>query len=154
MMKRFFPEVNESRSTNISISRTHLCAWLGWRCWRSESYRCLSNSGSDQVSIGTYDRKSYLPSKAYMPHPRISSIMSVLVHALNLRSSADEKVDLAQSGKCRLSETSQRRWLECNLTRDHFRTPWCSLMVVLLWTFGRHQLRLCMCYVNLSAFFY
>ena len=153
-MKRFFPEVNESRSTNISISRTHLCAWLGWRCWRSESCRCLSNSGSDQVSIGTYDRKSYLPSKAYMPHPRISSIMSVLVHALNLRSSADEKVDLAQSGKCRLSETSQRRWLECNLTRDHFRTPWCSLMVVLLWTFGRHQLRLCMCYVNLSAFFY
>ena len=89
----------------------------------SESRRCWSNSGSDQVSIGTYDRKSYMQSKAYMPHPRISLIMSVLVHALNLRSSADFLVDFSPSGKCQLSETSQRRWLECNLTRDHFRTP-------------------------------
>jgi hypothetical protein len=83
----------------------------------------------------------------------MSSIMSILVLALNLRLSADEKVDFAPSSKCRLSETAWRRWLECNLTRHHFRTPWCSLMVVLLWTFGRHQLRLCMCYVNLSAVF-
>ena len=88
-----------------------------------------------------------------MPNPRISSIMSVLVHTLNLRSSADTKVDFSPSGKCRLSETSQRRWLECNLTRDHFRTPWCSLIVPLLRTFLRHQLRLCMCYANLSAYF-
>ena len=89
----------------------------------SESCRCWSNSGSDQVAIGTYDRKSHLPSKSYMCHTKMSSIMSILVHALNLRSSADFLVDFSPSGKCRLSETSQRRWLECNLTRDHFRTP-------------------------------
>ena len=88
-----------------------------------------------------------------MFHTRVSSIMSILVHSLNLRLSADEKVDFSQSGKCRLSETSQRRWLECILTRDHFRTPWCSLIVALLRTFLRHQLRLCMCYANLSACF-
>ena len=83
----------------------------------------------------------------------MSSIMSILVHALNLRSSADVLVDSSPSGKGRLSETSQRRWLECILTRGHFRTPWCSLIVALLRTFLRHQLRLCMCYANLSACF-
>ena len=82
----------------------------------------------------------------------MSSIMSILVHALNLRSSADEEVDSSPSGKGRLSETSQRRWLECILTRDHFRTPWCSLIVALIRTFLRHQLRLCMCYANLPRF--
>ena len=80
--------------------------------------------------------------------------MSILVHALNLRLSADEKVELAPSCKCPLLETARRRWLECNLTRDHFRTPRLSLIVFLLWIFGRHQPRLCMCYVNLSALFY
>ena len=143
---RFSSEVNKPHRTNISISRTHFCTGIGCRCWGSKCCRCCSNSGSDQVSIGTYDRKTYLPSKAYMLHPRVSSIMSILVHALNLRLSADEKVDFAPSGKCQLSETSRRRWLECNLTRDYFRTPWCSLIVVLPRTFGRHQLRL-------SAFF-
>ena len=83
----------------------------------------------------------------------MSSIMSILVHSLNLRSSADERVDFSPSGKGRLSETYQRHWLECILTRDHFRTPWCSLIVALLRTFLRHQLRLCMCYANLSACF-
>ena len=80
----------------------------------------------------------------------MSSIMSILVHALNLRLSADEKVDFSPSGKGRLTETSQeRRWLECILTRDHFRTPWCSLIVALLWNFGWHQLRLCIQYATL-----
>ena len=83
----------------------------------------------------------------------MSSIMSILVHALNLRSSADVLVDSSPSGKGRLSETSQRRWLECILTRVNFRTPWCSLIVDLLRTFRRHHLRLCMRYANLSAFF-
>ena len=153
-MKRFSSEVNKPRSTNISISGTHFCACFGFKCWRLESCRCWSNSGSDQVAMGTYDRKSSLLAKSYMFHTRVSSIMSIWVYALNLRLSADGNVDSAQSGKCRLSGTAWRCWLECNLTRDHFRTPWCSLVVVLLWTFGRHQLRLCMCYVNLSAFFY
>ena len=152
-MKRFSFEVNKPRSTNISISGTHFCACFSFKCWNWKSCRCGSNSGSDQVAIGTYDRKSHLPSKPYMPHPRISSIMSVLVHTVNLRSWADERVDFSPSGKGRLSETSQRRWLECILTRDHFRTPWCSLIVALLRTFLRHQLRLCMCYANLSAYF-
>ena len=88
-----------------------------------------------------------------MAHTKISSIMSILVHSSNLRSLADERVDFSPSGKGRLSETSQRRWLECILTRDHFRTPWCSLIVALIRTFLRHQLRLCMCYANLSAYF-
>ena len=43
---------------------------------------------------------------------RISSIMSILVHALNLRLSADENVDFAPYGKYQLSETARRRWLE------------------------------------------
>ena len=81
-------------------------------------------------------------------------IMSILVHTLKLRLSADEKVELAPSCKCPLLETARRRWLECNLTRDHFRTPCCSLIVVWPQTFGRHQLRLCKCYVNLSALLY
>jgi hypothetical protein len=64
--------------------------------------RCCSNSGSDQKSIFTIDRKSYVQSKSYMLRTRISSIMSILMQALNLRSSEDEKVDFAQSGKFRL----------------------------------------------------
>jgi hypothetical protein len=118
-----------------------------------ETVQCWSNSGSDQVAIGTYDRKSYLLAKSCMFYTRLSSIMSILVHALNLRLPADERVDFSQSSKYRLSETSQRRWLECILTRVNFRTLWCSLIVTLLRTFLRHQLRLCMCYVNLSACF-
>jgi hypothetical protein len=90
---------------------------------------------------------------SYMFHTRVSSIISMLVHSLNLRLSADETVDFSQSGKCWLSEASQRRWLECILTHVNFCTPWCSLIVALLRIFGRHQLRLCMCYVNLSAFY-
>ena len=106
------------------------------------------------MSIGTYDRTAYLTSKSYILRTRISSITSTLVHASNLRLSADEKFDFSQFGKCQLSETSQRRWLECNLTRVNFRTPCRILIVILFQTFRRHQPRLCMCYANLIAFFY
>ena len=51
--------------------------------------------------------------------------MSILVQALNLRLSEDEKVDLRNPLNFDFSETApaRRRWLECNLTRESFRAP-------------------------------
>ena len=110
--------------TNPKWERSRVRFPLRAACSFCFLFCCLSFFLSSPVSSpSTYDRKSYMPSKSYMLRTSISSIMSILVHALNLRSSADEKVDFAQSGKCRLSETAWRRWLECNLTRDRFRTP-------------------------------
>jgi hypothetical protein len=43
---------------------------FGLQVLGSKCCRCWSNSGSDQVEIGTYDRKSYLPAKLYMAHTK------------------------------------------------------------------------------------